>query len=176
MIEWRCRAVRTMSMMMIGAVVCAASPNERARALVSRMTLDEKLVMLHGPSGNESHTCKSSARCAYVGNVAPNSRLGIPPLNMNDGPQGFRARGIAPPGSSTAWPSGLAMAATWDPSALREWGAGIGQEFISKGANVMLGPGLCVARIPRNGRNFEYLSGEGASPPACKYCARRLWS
>ena len=38
--------------------------------------------------------------------------------------------------------------------------SGMGVEFHGKGSNVQLGPGLCVARVPRNGRNFEYLSGE----------------
>ena len=52
------------------------------------------------------------------------------------------------------------MAATWDVAAMKEWGIGMGKEFYAKGANVQLGPGLCLARVPRNGRNFEYLSGE----------------
>jgi len=77
---------------------------------------------------------------------------------MNDGPQGFRDNNN--PGSTTAWPSGLTMAASWDESAMLEWGSGMGVEFFNKGANVQLGPGLCLARVPRNGRNFEYLSGE----------------
>lgn len=41
-----------------------------------------------------------------------------------------------------------------------QWGDGMGKEFFAKGANVQLGPGVCLARVPRNGRNFEYLSGE----------------
>ena len=52
------------------------------------------------------------------------------------------------------------MAASWDVDAMKEWGIGMGKEFHAKGANVQLGPGLCLARVPRNGRNFEYLSGE----------------
>ena len=52
------------------------------------------------------------------------------------------------------------MAASWDVDALYQWGAGMGKEFYDKGSNVQLGPGLCLARIPQNGRNFEYLSGE----------------
>jgi beta-glucosidase len=40
------------------------------------------------------------------------------------------------------------------------WGKGMGEEFFAKGSNVQLGPGMCVARVPHNGRNFEYLSGE----------------
>merc|ERR1719443_630644 len=43
---------------------------------------------------------------------------------------------------------------------MNEWGSGMGIEFAGKGANVQLGPGVCLARVPRNGRNFEYLSGE----------------
>ena len=76
---------------MLTAAVCVMTPAERARRLVANMTLDEKLNMLHGPPTG-SHTCSTAANCAYVGNVAANARLGIPPLNMNDGPQGFRAR------------------------------------------------------------------------------------
>ena len=52
------------------------------------------------------------------------------------------------------------MAATWDVDSMKEWGIGMGKEFYAKGANVQLGPGMNVARVPRNGRNFEYLSGE----------------
>eukprot|EP00413_Alexandrium_margalefii_P039480 CAMPEP_0204586102 /NCGR_PEP_ID=MMETSP0661-20131031/47296_1 /ASSEMBLY_ACC=CAM_ASM_000606 /TAXON_ID=109239 /ORGANISM="Alexandrium margalefi, Strain AMGDE01CS-322" /LENGTH=628 /DNA_ID=CAMNT_0051595715 /DNA_START=27 /DNA_END=1913 /DNA_ORIENTATION=- len=77
---------------------------------------------------------------------------------MNDGPQGFRIN--AHPGTSTAFPSGLTMAASWDEEAVLEWGKGMGKEFYQKGANVQLGPGICIARVPRNGRNFEYLAGE----------------
>jgi hypothetical protein len=51
------------------------SPAQRAAALVSQMNLTEKIDMLHGWEGD------------YVGNVIGNSRLGIPALNLNDGPQ-----------------------------------------------------------------------------------------
>lgn len=63
-------------------------PAARAMLLVKNMTLDEKLLMLHGPTiSNYEDSCNFSAVCAYVGNVAPNARLDIPPINMNDGPQ-----------------------------------------------------------------------------------------
>jgi len=130
-------------------------PGERARRLVSNMTLAEKMSMLHGPL-----VCESQRDCAYVGNVAAIERLGIPPITMNDGPQGFRNVPKELFSTSTAWPSGLAMGATWDADAAYEWGAGMGKEFFDKGSNVQLGPGLCVARVPRGGRNFEYMSGE----------------
>lgn len=99
-----------------------------------------------------------SPACAYTGNVLGNSRLRIPPLHMNDGPQGYRESVY--PGTTTQFPSGLAVAASWDVSVLAAWGSAMGAEFFAKGANVQLGPGVCLARVPNDGRNFEYLSGE----------------
>jgi beta-glucosidase len=122
----------------------ADPPAERAAKLIKAMTLDEKLNLFHG-SGK-----------GYVGNVAGNARLGIPAIKMNDGPQGFRGKH----GTSTAFPCGLAIGATFDIDASASWGAAMGNEFWHKGANVQLGPGMCLARVPRNGRNFEYMSGE----------------
>lgn len=52
------------------------------------------------------------------------------------------------------------MAATWDVEIAERWGNAMGIEFRGKGANVQLGPGMNVARVPTNGRNFEYASGE----------------
>ena len=54
----------------------------------------------------------------------------------------------------------MTVGATWDVELASAWGKAMGEEFYFKGSNVQLGPGLCVARVPRNGRNFEYLSGE----------------
>jgi hypothetical protein len=99
-----------------------------------------------------------SPKCAYTGNVLGNPRLKIPPMHMNDGPQGFRESVY--PGTSTQFPSGLAVAASWDVDVMDAWGSAMGEEFFAKGANVQLGPGLCLARVPNNGRNFEYISGE----------------
>jgi beta-glucosidase len=124
----------------------ADPPSARAKALLGHMTLDEKLALFHG-------SCTG-----YVGNVCENTRLGIPAIKMNDGPQGFRDN--AHLGTTTAWPCSLAIAASFDPKASEEWGAGMGEEFFAKGSNVQLGPGMCLARIPKNGRNFEYISGE----------------
>ena len=121
-----------------------APPATRAAKLVEAMNLTEKLSLFHGSCGG------------YTGNVCGNDRLGIPQIKMNDGPQGFRGDA----GKSTAWPCSLAIAATFDPAASLAWGKGMGDEFYRKGANVQLGPGICLARVPRNGRNFEYISGE----------------
>ena len=138
----------------------------RAQKIVKEMTMEEKLQMLHGPVAPEP-CCECFNKttgefkdkgCAYTGNVPPVERLGIPPIHMNDGPQGFRENPF--PGTTTAWPSSLTVAASWDLKAMGAWGDGMGKEFFAKGANIQLGPGACLARVPRNGRNFEYASGE----------------
>jgi len=138
--------MQRLSFLLVTGTALALNPSDQAKKLVQQMTLDEKVQMLHGAGG------------PYIGNVAGNDRLGIPPLNLNDGPQGFRARGHA--GTSTQFPCTLAVGATWDPNISYEFGAAMGQEFLDKGSNVLLGPGMCIARIPRCGRNFEYVSGE----------------
>lgn len=139
--------------------------DKRAELLVKNMSFSEQVAMLHGPLAPmpccECHDSNGTIKdkgCAYTGNVVGNSRLNIPPINMNDGPQGFREAIL--PGTTTAWPSGLTMAASWNVESMYKWGDGMGKEFFAKGANVQLGPGVCLARVPRNGRNFEYLSGE----------------
>ncbi len=53
-----------------------------------------------------------------------------------------------------------AVGASWDDAVAELWGSAMGVEFYNKGANVQLGPGVNVNRVPVNGRNFEYLSGE----------------
>lgn len=118
------------------------------RSLLRNLTLHEKIALLHGSVRTEG----------YTGLVPGVPRLRIPSLRMNDGPQGFRG----PPKTSTAWPCGLALAATFDPSLVRLQAEAMGREFVLKGANVFLGPGVNLARIPQNGRNFEYLAGEDA--------------
>ena len=103
--------------------------------------------MLHG----------SMKASEYIGFVEGNKRLGIKDIRMNDGPQGFRSP--SNPGSTTMWPAMLNLGATWDPEMCLEYGTSMGQEFYNKGANVALGPGMNLARVPVNGRVFEYISG-----------------
>jgi beta-glucosidase len=66
-------------------------------------------------------------------------------IKMNDGPQGFRDN--QHPGTTTAWPSAMTVAAAWDVDLMYQWGAAMGAEFYGKGANVQLGPGVNVARV-----------------------------
>jgi beta-glucosidase len=89
------------------------SPAERATQLVAAMSFEEKVHYLH-------------ASChGYTGNVCGNERMGVPAIKMNDGPQGFRDN--FRPGTSTAWPCALAIAATFDVAAAASWGAAMGE-------------------------------------------------
>jgi len=96
----------------------------------------------------------------YIGNTVAIPRLDIPSLNMQDAAGGFRTNFPEIGGTCTVWPSLLAMGATWDTSVVRQFGEALGREFKGKGANAILGPSVNVHRVARNGRNFEYMSGE----------------
>ena len=127
-----------------------------ADALVRRLTPQEKHSLVQGIGWNEYRL----QRGYYVGSIAQIDRLGIPAVHMQDAGQGFRTQEADQTGQTTAWPSMLSVAATWDAALVRRWGEALGEEFRAKGANVILGPGVQVHRVPRGGRNAEYLSGE----------------
>jgi beta-glucosidase len=120
----------------------AMSPEDRARALLSVMTLQEKIAMLHGYNSPN-----------YTGLTLGNARLSIPPLNMNDGRQGFRPNDRN--SEQTAFPCELSTVATFDKELFYQFGEAMGEEFAGKGGNVMLAPMLILARVPQGGRNFE---------------------
>ena len=80
--------------------------------------------------------------------TVPIERLNIPPLNMTDGPLGVRWD------ESTAFPSCISMASTWEPGLIYKIGKAIGQEVKAKERHVILGPCVNIARIPQGGRNF----------------------
>ena len=121
----------------------------RARELVSQMTLDEKLAYIGGYN-------------SFYLRAVP--RLGIPEIWFADGPQGIRIDS-----QSTLFPSGMALAASWDRTLAHRTGAGIGQDARARGIHVMMGPGVNIYRSPLCGRNFEYygedpyLAGETAA-------------
>ncbi|HJY37938.1 MAG TPA: glycoside hydrolase family 3 protein, partial [Steroidobacteraceae bacterium] len=82
-------------------------------------------------------------------------RLGIPPMRFADGPNGVRStRGDA----ATAFPTGVAMAATWNPELIARAAAAIGREARALGVHVVLGPNINIQRNPLAGRNFETYS------------------
>src|ERR1700758_2648902 len=134
------------------------SADERADLVVKQMTLDEKISMLHGTGmvglGPVSPLAvKSNGGAGYVVGVP---RLGIPPIQMSDAAYGVRNSGENGR-YSTALPSNLGAAASWDLDAAYEYGALIGRELRAQGYNMSLGGGVNLTRDPRNGRTFEYM-------------------
>ncbi|MBV9081354.1 MAG: glycoside hydrolase family 3 C-terminal domain-containing protein [Acidobacteriaceae bacterium] len=133
------------------------SPDVRADMVLKQLTLDEKIDLLHG---NGMPGWGKPRANAYLGNggagfVLGVPRLGIPMIQMSDAAYGVRSS--AQNGRySTALPSNIAAAASWDPQAACEYGALIGRELRAQGYNMTLGGGVNLAREPRNGRTFEY--------------------
>jgi beta-glucosidase len=116
----------------------------RARAIVAKMTLDEKITELHG--------IHSPTEFRIVPGIP---RLGIPPLQMTNGPAGVGPGGAGPQKEATALPSPLSVAATWDPSLAFEYGKIEGEETRQTGNTLLEGPDVNIARIPQGGRVFE---------------------
>jgi len=134
------------------------SPDERASLVLKEMTLDEKISLLHG-TGFEDLSPKSplaGGSNGGAGYVVAIPRLGIPAIQMSDAAYGVRSSGKNGR-YSTALPSNLAGAASWDLNAAYEYGALIGRELRAQGYNMTLGGGVDLAREPRNGRTFEYM-------------------
>ncbi|HEY3626518.1 MAG TPA: glycoside hydrolase family 3 C-terminal domain-containing protein [Terracidiphilus sp.] len=128
---------------------------QRVSDLLGRMTLEEKASMLAGSGWMES---------------MPIERLGIPAIKMADGPMGVRAwygssavtnAANTPKVLSTSFPSGVAMASTWDTDLVEREGHAIGQEVKALGRDMILGPTVNINRVPLWGRNFE---GYGEDP------------
>src|SRR6266404_667126 len=110
--------------------------DNRAEAILSQMTLEEKVDMLGGTDG------------FFIRGL---DRLHIPRLKMADGPLGVRNFGL-----STVYAAGISLAATFDPDLAQRVGVQLGRDARAKGSHFLLGPGLNIYRAPMNGRNFEY--------------------
>jgi beta-glucosidase len=121
----------------------AATPIDRANALLAQMTLAEKVAMMH-----------QGASCVYDACVDGNTRLGIPQLRLQDGPAGVADGAIG----ATQLPAPVAGAASWDTAQMSQYGQVIGSEEFGKGVNTLLGPTINIVRDPRWGRAFESLS------------------
>ena len=119
--------------------------------LLGKMTLDEKISMIHAASLFQS------------GGV---DRLGIPGIVTSDGPMGVREEFMSdrwiPAGNNddrvSYLPSNSALASTWNPSRAYEMGKVLGAEARGRGKDVILAPGINIKRGPLCGRNFEYMS------------------
>ena len=103
--------------------------------------------MIYGRNARSDYPVKTW----YVGNVPGTPRLGLPSINLEDGPQGV-ADGLT---NVTQWPSQLTVSMTWSRDLMHTWGAAMGAEQRLKGTNVMLGPDVNLARVPWSGRVFE---------------------
>ncbi len=135
------------------------SADERAELLNRELTLDERISLVHGiwsrPDRDISVPPDAIISAGYVPGV---SRLGIPALYETDASLGItNPLRLRPGDGATAFPASLALAATFSPELAYKSGVILGQEAFAKGFNVLLGPGINLARDPRNGRNFEYM-------------------
>jgi beta-glucosidase len=131
--------------------------DQRADLVLKEMTLDEKIQLMHGQGmpGWSRPMPRTYLGNQGAGFILGIPRLGIPQVEMSDAAYGVRMS--AQNGRySTALPSNIAAAATWDPEGACEYGALIGRELRAQGYNMTLGGGVNLTREPRNGRTFEY--------------------
>lgn len=127
-----------------------APVEERVKDALSRMTVHEKILLLHGQSKFTS---------------AGVPRLGIKELHHSDGPHGCRAEVEWNSWNTANWnndscvafPSLTCLAATWNRDMSAIYGKAVAEEFAFRDKNIMLGPGVNINRMPLNGRNFEYM-------------------
>lgn len=119
------------------------SIDDRARKVLSQLTLEEKVSLLSGISMWES------------GGIP---RLGIPPLRVTDGPHGARGLSLHGDVGVLLAPCSLAMGATFNDALVEEVGTVLGAETVRRGADVLLGPCLNLQRFPNSGRHFECFS------------------
>ncbi len=134
------------------------SPEERADLVLKQLTLDEKIALLHG--NGMAHAPHWRCRSPLSPTAAPvmlraSSASAFPPLVISDAAYGVRDSG-ANGRYSTALPSSLGAASSWDTESACAFGTVIGSELRAQGFNMTLGGGVDLAREPRNGRTFEY--------------------
>ncbi len=123
---------------------------KRVDDALRRMTLDEKIAVIHAQSKFSSPGVK---------------RLGLPDFWTDDGPHGVRPDVLwdeweqagQTNDSCVAFPALTCLAATWNPQMALLYGQSLGEEALYRGKNMILGPGVNIFRTPLNGRNFEYM-------------------
>jgi len=138
-------------------VIDFAAAKVKATAFAAQLTNAQKTTIV---SGVGTGTVKN---CVYTTFSVTSGSTTFPGMCLDDGPLGVRSSyGIS------QFPAGINAAQTWDRDLIYQRADGIGAEFRGKGINVMLGPGMNMARAPLAGRNWEgfgadpYLSGEAA--------------
>lgn len=120
------------------------------RAIIEKMTLEEKTAVLSGKNTWETRAVK---------------RLEIPSIALSDGPHGIRKQagagdhlGLNASLPATCFPTAATIANSWDEGLGEALGQALGEEAAAQGADILLGPGLNIKRSPLCGRNFEYFS------------------
>lgn len=121
----------------VNAQIITPECEQRAKKLVSQMTLREKIDYVGGYKD-------------FFLRAIP--RLGLPEIYMADGPQGIRNNTPF----STLYPCGILTASTWNRQLARRFGESLGSDGRARGVNFLLGPGVNIYRSPMCGRNFEY--------------------
>ncbi|MFN8597895.1 MAG: glycoside hydrolase family 3 C-terminal domain-containing protein [Anaerolineae bacterium] len=119
---------------------------QRIEELLSKLTLKEKAALLSGLD---------------IWRTVPIERVGIPSITMTDGPHGVRANRFEagrPVGPTTAFPTGVSMASTWNPALVEKAAQALAEETRGMGCDVLLGPCVNIVRHPLAGRNFEAYS------------------
>src|SRR6266436_571074 len=134
-------AVAIVLLSFVQCVIAQSTPSKvdlekRVDSILSKMTLAEKIEIIGGI--NDFYT-------------RPIPRLGIPALRMSDGPMGVHDYGL-----TTAYPAGIALAASWDPELAERFGKSMGKDARARGVHFILAPGMNIYRAPMAGRNFEY--------------------
>jgi beta-glucosidase len=134
-------AVAIVLLSLVQCVIAQSTPSKvevetRVDSILSKMTLAEKIEIIGGI--NDFYT-------------RPIPRLGIPSLRMSDGPLGVHDYGL-----TTAYPAGIALAASWDTGLAERFGTAMGKDARARGVHFILAPGMNIYRAPMNGRNFEY--------------------
>jgi beta-glucosidase len=128
-----------------------AAMETKINGIIKKMTLEEKIEMLHANALFSSGGIK---------------RLNIPELTMDDGPLGVReevlrfdwkSAGLTTD-SATFLPNGSAIAATWNPNMAYKYGVVLGEESNARKKIVILSPAFNICRMPLNGRTYEYYS------------------
>ena len=113
----------------------AAGTESKVESMLAKMTLEQKLKLVGG-KGMYAYSLPE---------------VGLHTIKMSDGPSGVRTWG-----PSTAYPVGLALAATWDTAMAGRVGSSLADDAKVRGVRVLLAPGVNIYRMPMNGRNFEY--------------------
>ncbi len=137
-----------LNLVSVGFLKAQAAKDYRAEAdnLVSKMTLEEKALLLSGNGWWQTHAIE---------------RLGVPSIFMTDGPHGLRKSADAGLGKAvpaTCFPTASALASSWNTDLINQVGVALAQESKANDVQILLGPGINMKRSPLGGRNFEYFS------------------